>query len=63
VKIVVDRTKCQGVGICETFSPDIFEVDADGELVLHVDQVPATAEDHVRHAIDSCPTEALRLKG
>jgi ferredoxin len=33
MQVVVDRTKCQGVGMCESIRPDVFEVADDGELL------------------------------
>lgn len=62
MKIVVDRSRCQGYGMCESFSPEIFELDGDGELVLRTEEVPEGAEDDVQTAVMSCPTEALSLE-
>lgn len=62
MRIVVDRAKCQGLGMCESFSPEIFEVDDKGELVLHTDEIPDGAEHEVRQAVDACPTEALSVE-
>lgn len=62
MKIVVDRSKCQGLGMCESFSPEIFEVDDMGELVLHTDDVPDGAEHEVQQAVDACPTGALSVE-
>jgi ferredoxin len=41
----------------------VFEVDEDGSLILHREQVPEGQEDEVREAVASCPTEALSLEG
>lgn len=61
MQISVDRTRCTGLGICESLAPDVFEIDDDGELVLRGDAVSADALDEVRQAVEGCPTEALRL--
>jgi ferredoxin len=61
VKIIVDRTKCTGLGICESLAPDIFEVNDDGDLVLKTDEVPGGQLADVESAVSSCPTEALRI--
>jgi ferredoxin len=63
MKIVVDRAKCTGLGICESVAPEAFEVDDDGNLVLKVDAVPDQLLDQVQRAIQGCPTGALRLEG
>lgn len=60
--ISVDRARCTGLGICESYAPDIFEVDDEGELVLALDTVAPEMLDAVRQAVASCPTEALRLE-
>lgn len=62
MKIIVDRTKCTGLGICESLAPDVFEVDEDGDLVLLTDEVPEGGLDSVEEAVAGCPTEALRLE-
>lgn len=60
--ISVDRARCTGLGICESYAPDIFEVDDEGELVLALDTVAPEMLDAVRQAVAGCPTEALRLE-
>lgn len=62
MKIVVDFAKCTGLGVCESFAPDVFEVDDSGELVLHSEVVPNGLLDVIEQAVRGCPTEALRLE-
>ena len=62
MRIVVDREKCTGLGMCEAVAPDVFEVGDDGTLVLHRESVPEGREDEMREAVESCPTEALSLE-
>ncbi|MEV4235235.1 MULTISPECIES: ferredoxin [Nocardia] len=61
MKIELDRTKCTGLGICESFAPTVFEVNDEGELVLLSDTVPDGLLDDVKKACEGCPTEALTL--
>ncbi len=61
MKILLDRAKCTGLGICESLAPDVFEVNDDGDLVMLADVVPDGMLDDVEAAIAGCPTEALRL--
>jgi len=61
MKILLDRAKCTGLGICESLAPDVFEVDENGDLVMLTDVVPDGLLDDVEAAIAGCPTEALRL--
>ena len=63
MKIVVDRDKCEGLGMCESMAHEFFEVDDDD--VMHVlDEHPD--EEHrrlVTAAISACPMLALTLEG
>ncbi|MFE6922036.1 ferredoxin [Nocardia sp. NPDC057663] len=61
MRIELDRAKCTGLGICESFAPDFFEVDDDGDLIMHKDSVTADELAAVEEAVHSCPTEALRI--
>lgn len=62
MKIIVDRSKCTGLGICESLAPDVFEVNDDGDLELTTDVVPDGEMEDVEAAVAGCPTEALRLQ-
>lgn len=62
MRISVDRDRCTGLGICESYAPDLFEVNDDGELVVASDTVAPEMLDAVQQAIAGCPTEALRLE-
>jgi ferredoxin len=61
MKVVLDRTKCTGIGICESMSPDFFEVGDDGLLVVLRDDVAEGELAGVESAISGCPTEALKF--
>lgn len=62
MKIIVDRGKCTGLGICESLAPDVFEVDDAGDLVLNTDTVPDDRLTEIGEAVDGCPTAALRIE-
>lgn len=62
MKIVVDYARCTGLGICEAFAPENFEVDDNGDLVVLNNTVDAARLDAVQQAVEGCPTEALRLE-
>ncbi|GAA0431097.1 ferredoxin [Leifsonia naganoensis] len=61
LRIVVDRGRCTGIGICESLSPDRFEVDDDGTLIVHDDLVTAADRDAAEAAVSGCPAAALSL--
>lgn len=63
MRIVVDRDRCEGLGMCEAMAHEFFEVGEDGTVTL-LDEQPG--EDHrqdLQAAVDSCPVLALSLQG
>ena len=61
MKVIVDRAKCTGIGICESLAPAHFEVNESGELVLLKQDVAPDEAQVIDEAVGGCPTEALRL--
>ncbi|RNL63382.1 ferredoxin [Nocardioides marmoriginsengisoli] len=62
MKLEVDRGRCTGIGICESFAPDRFEVDDDGTLLVRGGELVGDAErEEIERAVDGCPAAALRL--
>jgi len=59
--VILDRSKCTGLGICESIDPDRFEIDDDGALVVHDDEFGPGERDLMEESVRSCPTGALRL--
>ena len=62
MRIIVDRGRCTGLGICESLAPDVFEVNEAGDLELKTGRVPDGQLAGVEEAVASCPTEALRIE-
>ncbi|HEX3786233.1 MAG TPA: ferredoxin [Pseudonocardiaceae bacterium] len=61
MKIIVDRGRCTGLGMCESVAPEVFEVNDEGELELANDTVPDGQLVLLEQAVACCPNEALRL--
>ena len=61
MRIVVDRTKCSSIGLCEATAPDIFEIGADGALNILMDDVPADRRIDLEQGCENCPTQALSI--
>ncbi len=61
LRIVVDRNRCTGIGICESLDPDRFEVDDDGTLIVHDDRVADADREAATAAVSGCPASALSL--
>lgn len=61
IKIDVDMTKCQHYGQCCFEAPTVFELDADGKLVVLTHQVDEDLREAVEAAADVCPMQAITL--
>lgn len=60
MKITVDTRRCVGVGLCEAHAPDLFRLnDMAVAEPLH-ETVPSDREEAARHAVDECPSQALK---
>ena len=61
MRIVVDRDRCEGLGMCEAMAHDFFEVDDDEVMhVLH-ESPPEAQRKQVYAAVQACPVLALTL--
>jgi ferredoxin len=61
VKIIVDHERCAGTGMCESFAPEVFEVDDDGVLTLLTPEPDPRLYEQVNAAVEACPVEAIRV--
>lgn len=61
MKVLADRDVCISAGNCVMAADAVFDQDDDGIVVVLVDEVPETEEDHAREAVRLCPSEALRI--
>lgn len=63
MRIVVDRMRCEGLGMCEAMAHEFFEVDDDGNMVVLVDNPEEHHRRELTAAVNACPVLALRLEG
>ncbi|MEU1199710.1 ferredoxin [Streptomyces sp. NPDC005813] len=61
MKIVLDRPRCEGHGLCEEAAPHLMHLDDDGELVLDREQLDTADTALANAAVRVCPVAALRL--
>jgi len=63
MKLVLDRPRCEGHGLCEEAAPELMHLDDGGELVLDTgiveDGTPQAAA--AQAAVRICPVAALSL--
>jgi ferredoxin len=62
MRLVVDRDRCQGIGLCEVAAADIIEVGDDGQSHVLVDELAPKHQHAAQVAVANCPTEALLLQ-
>ncbi|MCW2847224.1 MAG: fdx [Marmoricola sp.] len=61
MRIVVDRDKCEGLGMCEAMAHEFFELDDDDTMTV-LDETPDEAHRSAVHAaVEACPVLALSL--
>lgn len=61
MKIILDRPRCEGHGLCEEVAPTLMHLDDAGELVLDVVDVNDDQLDAAKEAVRVCPVAALKL--
>ncbi len=62
VRVVADRSRCCGYGLCAQVCPQVYKLDADGLVYLDSDTVPPELEEEAREGAAACPAEALLVE-
>jgi ferredoxin len=62
MRIVLDRDRCEGHGLCEEAAPSLMHLDDDGELVIDREEVGGADLALANAAVRVCPVAALRLE-
>jgi ferredoxin len=57
-RVSIDRSICNGYGVCEALAPDVFELDSDGLAIV---RTGVSEDEAVREACDSCPMGAISI--
>ncbi|MFE6287422.1 ferredoxin [Streptomyces sp. NPDC057877] len=61
MKIVLDRPRREGHGLCEEAAPQLTHLDDEGELVLDREAFDAADAALAQAAVRVCPVAALRI--
>lgn len=64
MRIILDRPRCEGHGLCAEVAPKLMHLDDKGELILDVevvDDADQAAVDAAKAAVRVCPVAALKL--
>jgi ferredoxin len=62
MRITHDDQRCCSSGMCESFAPNVFEIDDDGALQVLNPSPDESERGAVELAVASCPTNALSLE-
>ena len=62
LRVVADRSKCCGYGLCAQVCPEIYHLDENGLVVLAADTVPEGLEESAREGAAACPAEAIVIE-
>ena len=61
MRIVVDRPRCEGHGLCEEAAPQLLHLDDAGELGLDREEFDEADAALANAAVRVCPVAALRI--
>ncbi|MBS2550455.1 ferredoxin [Catenulispora sp. NL8] len=63
LRVVADRSKCMGAGMCALNAPEVFDQDEQEGLVVVLEPEPSAEHRYaVRDAVNLCPASALRFE-
>lgn len=62
MRVVVDRARCEGLGMCEAMAQEFFEVHDDGTVLVRDERPGEEHRQQVAAAVESCPVLALSLR-
>ena len=64
MRIVLDRPRCEGHGLCEEAAPGLMHLDDEGDLVIDVEEVTDGSAEAAAAAaaVRTCPVAALKLQ-
>lgn len=60
-KVIVDRSRCCGYGLCAAICPDVYKLDGDGIVYLESEHVPPGLEEIANEGAAACPAEAIQV--
>jgi ferredoxin len=62
MKVTVDKSLCSGHARCYATSPEVFDIDDIGYVVVdETKAVPADLEDAARDGANACPERAITI--
>ena len=62
MRVRLDVDLCQGHGVCVSEAPEVFELEGDGPVTIHLQEPPDALRTQVANALRYCPTGAIALE-
>jgi ferredoxin len=62
LRIVADRSRCCGYGLCAAICPQVYKIDEGGLVFLESEFVSSEFETEAREGAAACPAEALLVE-
>ncbi|MEW2511320.1 ferredoxin [Streptomyces sp. NPDC046870] len=63
MRVTADRDRCVGSGQCAMLSPEVFDQDDDGLVLVLREEPAADHHEAVHQAADLCPAQSIRVHG
>ena len=61
-RLIVDRIRCDGRGLCAELLPELIRLDDWGYPIIAPGPVPARLFPHAHRAVEDCPVLAIGLR-
>jgi ferredoxin len=61
-RVVVDRSRCCGYGLCAQLCPDVYKLDENGLVFVESEAIPVNFEEEAKEGAAACPAEALVIE-
>ena len=62
LRVIVDRGRCCGYGLCAQLCPEVYKLDENGLVYVESELVPGGLEEEAREGAAACPAEALVIE-
>ncbi len=60
-RVIVERSRCCGYGLCAAICPEVYKLDEGGIVFVDSELVPDEFLEAAREGAAACPAEALRV--
>ncbi|WP_313296104.1 ferredoxin [Diaphorobacter sp.] len=62
LRVIVDRGRCCGYGLCAQLCPEVYKLDENGLVYVESERIPDGLEVEAREGAAACPAEALIIE-